>query len=300
MEEILGKKLTIVVTCTARKSMHPATCLHVRSLGESDGTSRAQLWAKHMSAAPEGLPLMDLYQGEAWVQSRRMTDVARESGFDVQLFVASAGVGLQPAVARFPAYAATFSPGHLDTVGVDVAERKTWWADVNGLLKGRSLRHLRGPAIVVLSDAYSRVLECDLDRLADRNHEVTVFGAHREFRAAATFLPDKALRSALEGTVSSLNQRMATQWLSLLPKNGKLGSEQHALRWREWVAAERHPEVYNRKRMDDQSVMEWIRRARTSTPRLSASAALSRLRFEGLACEQKRFKAIFERTVTAS
>lgn len=296
----MGKKLTIVVTCTDRKSMKPTSSLRARSLPGSDGRSRARVWAKRLSASPKGVPLLELYQGEAWTQARRLTAVAVESGFDVQFLVASAGVGIQPVATRFPAYAATFSPGQLDTVGADVTERRSWWAEINALLRGRPLGAMRGPAIVVLSDAYSRVLECDLDSLAARNPDVTVFGAHRDLRGAATFRPDKALRSSLGGTVTSLNQRMAAQWLSLLPKNGTLGSERHTRRWQEWAAAERHPEVYDRQRMDDQKVMQWIDRARIDTPLLSQSAALSQLRSEGLACEQKRFKALYERTVRAS
>jgi len=96
------------------------------------------------------------------------------------------------------------------------------------------------------------------------------------------------------GTVTSLNQRMAIQWLSLKPKLAELGSDRHSRLWNEWVESEQRPEKFDRKRLDDYAVSEWIRRARRSTPDLSRTSALAQLRAEGFACEQKRFIALFD------
>ncbi|CAB4969054.1 MAG: hypothetical protein F2840_15750 [Actinobacteria bacterium] len=296
----MGKKLTIVVTCTDRKSRQPSAVLRAGSLPEGDGPSRARLWKKRLSDAPERVSLKDLYQGEAWTQSGRLVAAVEASGIAVRVLVASAGLGLQPVRGRFPAYAATFSPRHPDTVGVDLAERQIWWQEINGLLGGRSLGLVKGPVMVVLSDAYSKVLERDLEALTNRNPEVTMFGAHRDFSSATTIRSDKSLRSSLGGTVTSLNQRMAIQWLSLRPRGDALGSARHAHAWRQWVSEEQRPEIYDRQRMDDQAVAAWIRRARKTDPGLSGTAALSLLRSEGFACEQKRFKALFDRTGRAA
>lgn len=295
----MGEKLTIVVTCTDRKSVDPSSSLRFRTLPEGDSRLRTRLWTKRLSEASDRVALGDLYQGEAWTQTGRLVAAAAASSFDVRVLVASAGLGLQPVRERFPSYAATFSPRHLDTVGVNVAERRIWWKEVNGLLGGRSLGLLRGAVLVVVSDAYSRVLEGDLETLANRNAEVTIFGAHRDFPSATTIRPDKSLRSSLGGTVTSLNQRMAIQWLSVRPAGDALGSTRHARAWRQWAADEQRPETYDRQRMDDDAVARWIRRVRKTAPSLSRTAALSLLRSEGCACEQKRFGALFETTVRA-
>jgi hypothetical protein len=181
-----------------------------------------------------------------------------------------------------------------------VAERKVWWGELNGHLHGRSLGLIRGPVLVVVSDAYSRVVDKDLETLSRRNPDVTIVGGHREFGSATVIRSDKSLRSALGGTVTSLNQRMAIQWLSLKPGGAELGSVRHARLWGEWVECEQRPETFDRQRMDDHAVTEWIRHARRTIPSLTRTSALAELRAQGFACEQKRFNSLFDTAVRAA
>src|SRR3954471_8469100 len=110
-------KLTLVVTCTDRKSAPPPAELRVRNLPKRDLSERFQHWTARLAAASDKIPLSALYQGEAWSQVVRLELALRNAGFGPTLLVASAGLGLQPVTSPAPPYSATFAPAQADSVG---------------------------------------------------------------------------------------------------------------------------------------------------------------------------------------
>src|SRR5215213_9118238 len=129
---MLAPKLTIVVTCTDRKSLRVADGARVRSLPNLDLPERHQVWRERLRLSGERRALTSLYAGEAWSRTSHLLAAASSAGFDPSLWVVSAGLGLVPATFEGPAYSATFTPGHADSVGATSQESAHWWGHFAG------------------------------------------------------------------------------------------------------------------------------------------------------------------------
>lgn len=289
----MGQKLTVVVTCTERKSVQPDPRLRARDLPSGETKRRAMEWLRRLRLPLDQSKLADLYQGEAWTHALRIGEAAKKRGFSPQILVASAGLGLQPITHLAPSYAATFSPRHPDTVATSGEGLRTWWRVINDKVSPVSLTDIRGPAIVVMSDSYSRAAEDDLLQLGERNSRVTIFGGHGDIPGVLRISPKGNLRTALGGTLSSLNQRSAAKWLELLDSSQNLSGESHANAWRKWARRVAVSEVFDRRSLQDTEVLAKIRRMRKTDPSISVTRSLRLLRDSGHACEQGRFGRLF-------
>lgn len=285
------QKLTIVVTCTDRKSATPAHGLMARNLPPGQVCERARAWREALTGAHGTTPLLDLYRGESWSQVKLLTATAQEVGYKPEVLVASAGLGLRSVHDRSSAYAATFSTGHADTVAPSTTDAREWWDALPHTARGRRQR-----SMWVLSENYARIIAPDLtDRFS--SDELLVFGGSKEIPSDARVASDRALRRALGGTATSLNVRMAIQWLRL-SREGSFGP--HATgAWLAWAERERHREVYNRQQLNDDGVLEFVDALRARTPGVSKTSALKSLRDAGLACEQGRFSMLFRKAATS-
>ena len=136
------RKLTIVVTCTDRKVAAPCADLMVRNLATATVRERADAWVGHLQRAQNTTRLLDLYMGESWTQAKRLAATAHMTGFDPDVFVASAGLGLRSANDFGPSYAATFARGHADSVVSASTDSRVWW---------ERLPHVSAPQDDVLS-----------------------------------------------------------------------------------------------------------------------------------------------------
>lgn len=284
------QKLTIIVTCTDRKSAPPADELMVRHLPKGDVALRAQVWRQALAQATDRRPLMRLYSGETWAQVRTLALKAEALGYEPNMFVASAGLGLRSASTSGPSYSATFSPGHADSVGASVLEAQAWW---------NALPHADispgGRAIWVLSEAYSRVVSRHLLAVS-APRDLLVFGGSSDVGEEVRVSSDRSLRRALGGTVTSLNVRSAAQWLDLSGGDDPFASAARQ-RWRDWTHEKRHREVFDRRPLSDSAVLDFIRELRASQPAISKTNALKALRAAGMACEQRRFSTLFLQVV---
>lgn len=284
------QKLTIIVTCTDRKSATPEDELMVRNLPKGQVSARARVWRESLARATDRRPLVDLYGGETWSQVRALAIKATSLGYEPTMFVASAGLGLQHVSTPAPAYAATFSPGHADSVGASLLESQTWWGALPHADVAPGAR-----AIWVLSEAYSRVVAPQMLE-ATSPSDVLVFGGSKEISDDVRVPPDRSLRRALGGTVTSLNVRSATQWLSLADGEDPFTSAARD-RWRTWARDRRHHEVFDRKPMSDSAVLAFVSELRVRQPTISKTGALKVLREAGMACEQRRFSTLFQQAV---
>lgn len=284
------QKLTIIVTCTARKSATPADPLMLRNLPKGQVRSRARVWREALAQASERRPLIDLYGGETWSQVRALLLKATSLGYEPTMFVASAGLGLQHVSTAAPAYAATFSTGLADSVGASLPEAQAWW----GALPQAEIAP-GGRAIWVLSEAYSRVVSQQLLKEAAPS-DLLVFGGSKEVCGSVRIPSDRSLRRALGGTVTSLNVRSAMQWLTLSDGEDPFTSAAQD-KWRAWSHEKRHREVFDRKPMSDSAVLEFVGELRARHPSTSKTKALKVLREAGMACEQRRFSALFQQAV---
>ena len=82
--------LTIVVTCTDRKSLPVAQRLSFGDVPSTSLTERARHWRERLRLGADPRPLASLYQGEQWKESLALAPVARGGGFEPRVVVASA------------------------------------------------------------------------------------------------------------------------------------------------------------------------------------------------------------------
>ncbi|MBA3431007.1 MAG: hypothetical protein H0U16_05945 [Actinobacteria bacterium] len=286
------QKLTIIVTCTDRKSATPIPELMARNLRAGQVGQRAQTWREALSSNQPTTPLLDLYRGESWSQVKLLIATAREVGYQPEVLVASAGLGLRSVHDMASAYAATFSGGHEDTVGSSTKEAQEWWDALPHTATGR-----RSRSMWVLSENYSRVIATDLTNRFGSG-ELIVFGGSKEVPSDARIASDRSLRRALGGTATSLNVRMAIQWLRLSRDVGAFSPHAKSS-WLGWTDCERHREVYNRRQLTDDAVLDFVTALQTQAPGVSKTSALKSLRDAGLACEQGRFSRLFQKVAVS-
>lgn len=295
------RQLTLVVTCTDRKAAAPEDALHARSLPSGSVKERAALWAERVKGASRTHTLAKLYRGDHWAQARRLVDTASKAGFAADLWVASAGLGLQPVSASAPSYAATFSTRHADSVATSAAGSAQWWGRLQEGTGRATLQELgkNGPVLMVLSEVYAKAMGEELRALAAVASEALLVGGVEEIPGIQRVPADAGLRHALGGTLTSLNVRMAASWLQHC-EDGQLTSPATSDSWKKWAASESRPEQHNRKPMTDDEVITFVRQQTASQPGISRTRLLRQLRAEGRACEQSRFANLYIKTVGQS
>ena len=293
------RKLTLVVTCTERKTLPASPTLAARNLPAGSVESRAERWLSALASAPELRPLDRLYQGAAWSQVRALRSAAMRAGFDPTVIVASAGLGLRGVDHQAPGYAATFSPRSTDLVAPAESTGRWWRALSCGSDALAPVATLRGRIVMVLSGPYAQAMRDDISAAATSGAEILLVGGAQDLSGVKRLPSDAALCTELGGTAGTIALRMASAWL------GRLGDEpltsQVARRhWDEWALRARSPRAWNRIPQSDPQVRSHIVRMLASDPALTKTAALRRLRDEGVACEQKRFGVIFTEISAAS
>lgn len=287
------QKLTIIVNCTDRKSAKPESALRIRNLPSGDMESRFVEWDRNVAAASMKVPLLDLYQGEAWLQAKGLAADASTQGFRVRMLVASAGLGLNEVTQVAPPYAATFASGHSDSVTEDLKQLPRWWSLLAGRVQTASLAESADHSmLMVLSENYARAMDEELTALATRGGDYLLIGGWRQVNGLHRLAADRDLRESLGGTVSSLCLRMARRWLAT--KTGpKLWNKRDVTKWSDWAAVTRKSENYERRQTSDTEIVEIIQALVEREPNLSATRALRQVRDSGIACEQKRFGSLF-------
>lgn len=292
------RELTVVVTCTDRKAAVPEAELRARSLSGKTVKERATLWNERVNKASPTHTLTELYRGDHWTQARRLRGAAAEAGFNADLWVASAGLGLQPVSASAPSYAATFSTRHADAVAATAEGSAQWWGHLQERTGRATLQELGkgSPVLLVLSEVYAKAMKAELLALAEVGSEVLFFGGVEEIAGIQRVPADAGLRRTLGGTLTSLNVRMATSWLQHC-QNSQLTSRATSDSWKLWAAGESRPEQHNRQPMTDDEVVAFIRRQAASQSGNSRTRLLRLLRDGGRACEQSRFANLYLKTM---
>ena len=285
------EKLTVIVTCTDRKAATARPALMARHLPLDRVQTRARLWITSLAESSSRIPLIDLYRGETWSQVKRLVATAHSIGFETDVLVASAGLGLRRLDDTAPAYAATFTRGHPDSVAGSAHESAAWWE----LLPHAELTKPKC-AMWVLSENYGQAIGGHLVEHCMADDQL-VFGGANGIPDEVRVASDRTLRRALGGTTTSLNVRTAIQWLLVTKDVGPFGTRAEAA-WHGWAEGARYREQYDRRPVSDSAVLEFVASVRSRDPRISKTRALRSLRDAGMACEQGRFSTLFSQGVT--
>jgi hypothetical protein len=284
------RSLALVVACTQGKTVPAAKELLVRNLAE--GSDRCRLWVERVKGATTTVPLRQLYKGQQWSASVALEQVAIEAYASVQLWVFSAGLGLQRAEEPAPGYGASFTTGP-DAVARDRASRRSWWGELH-TLTGADIAAVRNTAdemLVVLAPSYLQVLEPDLASVDDDG--VAVMTSTRGTYART--VTGTGLQSALGGSDQTLNQRAAAQLINFAT-DSPLGSGSVLAEYAAWADPLRATRSYDRVPLDDDVLRKMITACAAAGPQ-SATGTLQQLRRDGYACEQKRFHRLYAETV---
>lgn len=309
--------LHIVSSCSDGKRGAIAASRRLSSYPHESIEARFTAWWAAMQDQSVTSPVRaasDLYTGDHWAVSRELPALARECGWDAHLWTLSAGYGLVPAGARILPYAATFQPGHADSVSrLSKAERlgehRRWWklltaqpgpeAQSPRSVTGLAQRAPHACIVVIASPAYLLALEEDLlggvSQVAGSGEVIIVSSSvprlspQLEHRRVAS---NARLRSIVQGSLVSLHARVA-RWLI-----------QTAMEHRFQLAAVKDkvaaasselppPTKYDRRPATDEEVRMFLRSRIIEQPSTSHTRLLREWRSTGHACEQNRFRELF-------
>lgn len=308
----MGRAINLVVSCTNRKRYEPVPGLAAHRLVGADVPARLRTWKERLSAV-SGMrhPAEDLYMGEHWSVVRDIVSAAGSRGWDVRLWICSAGYGLIRPSALIHSYQVTFASGTRDSVtawGTDAAQK--WWKgvcsypipgeeDVPRSLTALARKYPRTPMVIALSANYLYAVEKDLVTVLTHSY----FRRHLAIISCGTkvdasqwqenLLPcNGGVSASLGGTLTSLNARVA-RFLFESPAPADPTVDY----WAGLVLSleRRTVERPSRTPQSDAAVTYFIREALRQTPSASRSKLLQKLRATGKACEQRRFGELYMR-----
>jgi hypothetical protein len=297
-------EMALVVSCVDLKAADPVVRMRdVPSTCADSLEDRFGWWVRSLQEVPsESLhPVRDLYRGVAWNAVRQIA-AARD---DLDIWVLSAGLGLVPLTFRAPSYGATFTGGAPDSVGASRDQRRQWWllhtqagSDEGAGASSLSLRALAQrytSMAVALSASYFDATRDDVMGALDLNGDTLLVTVGS---TAVPFARDRALRlpagarGLVGGTLVSLLNRALLDAVTNIPE-GHLNARE--VRRRLESLSDASPPLVRplRTTVSDEAILRYIARLKLEDSGVSASAALTRLRADGFACEQARFRRIF-------
>jgi hypothetical protein len=313
-------KLILATTCADRKSEVATGRVSLKQVQRDVAPERARAWASLLASKASAKQHAGvLYQGDHWSASERALDAAKEAGFAAEFWVISAGYGLYPVEAAVTSYEATFSPGHKESVsppGLTGKARddylRDWWTEVAKVVRvpEARARTFRGLAkadpnarfLVIAGQHYLDAIAADVhdaQQLLKDPDQLAVVSGGASSRTTTllgnSVLPvDARLEHLVAGTRNGLNARVAAWLLSQIADPTRFSAG--ALRSKLEAQLAVLPDVFtpNRETLTDEQVKAWIHKNRNAQPSPSATGMLRALRESGKACEQSRFKRLFQ------
>lgn len=316
------KPINVVVTCTKQKTLEADPSLQLRHIQASTTAARVAAWKRRTDAwYGATVNARRLYAGDHWAVAREL-ETLKPGGRHINLWVISAGFGLVSLDAPIPAYSATFSTRHPDTVvhssSIAVASeaascKREWWNELITQAWSRerpiSIADLAAefsdcPLLIAASCNYLRAIQDDLinasNRLKSRDLLALISGGTDDLGTlTGNLVPcDARLQPLVGGILRSLNVRALRYYLS------NCGREQPGLR--KMTAAfqemlDRAPIRLRTQRapVSDDELRRFVNAAITTRAQISQTRLLRELRASGRACEQTRFRTVFREVEAA-
>jgi hypothetical protein len=271
--------------------------------------TRANNWWRRLhSLKGESRAATDTYAGDHWSVVRSIPDTGKKQGWQVSLWVLSAGYGLISAQASLHGYSATFAYGHEDSVGRDPAELAAWWRALSqqplgGCTAPRILEALlrsdpRGVFLIAASPNYLTAVKVDLIRGIEATaHQARVVivsseGGLDTKELAPWLVPSGSeLQQAVGGTRGALHARVARRIVREAKSHEFELAKVRALC--KGLARPGSGQMPVRAKQSDADVQNFIRKALRADPSISYTRLLRMLRDSGLACEMRRFKGLY-------
>lgn len=306
--------LHIVLNCTNRKRVPDSGFPRLRDV-TGDIQGRVGRWTARIDATAPTLDAADLYAGEYWRAGRDLMDAA-SLHFNTNLWVLSAGLGLINGRDRVCAYGATLGSSHPDSVippglsGRSRDMRRAWWTAIStwpgpahaGAPRTLGELAVAGREAVILVCAgpdYIDAVAVDLATasvaLVEPSH-LLVFasGPPKPGLESSWVQVPGRLRMQLGGSMTSTGPRTARAVIGAYSTAGRLTPGTARAIVNLLVGSAAPLPQYDRKRLDDQGITEWIISALQADRHATKSPALREFRDQGMACEQSRFGRLFD------
>lgn len=257
-------------------------------------------------AKNEALPVMragQLYKGGYWAAATR----ARvDAAIPMRALVVSAGLGLVDVIDPVPSYAATFTPGSVDSIpgAGKSGEVRLWWSGIGGMMRFRTdvLEAQEPRVICALPFRYLDAIQPALRLFIDQHgaERLVVLGASGsaarfpEFADSWVSLDLRMVRT-LGGTAGQLTAR-SLRWVCEQLETEEQVEPAYVRGLVDPLIDRDAPPLYpKRTRCSPEEVRAWILAAWvSSTPPSSATGALRMFRASGNGFEQKRFNRLYK------
>lgn len=253
-------------------------------------------WAERLRAEPKQMPAIDLYAGRGLVEARRAAEHAGG-----RLAIISAGLGLVAGETEVPAYSLTTISGDPDDIRLKTAaDRPDWWEAIQKAspFAASDPRDSDGLILAAVSSAYLDMVGAEWSRWSDAD-----LARLRLFSKAPPRDKARRLRSAwmpyddrldaiagLAGTQGDFAQRAMRHFATEIRCGSQDGDAAAVLA--ALAPLPRRARPVNR-RLDDAGIKAAIREE-WARARGQSAAMLRHLRDAlGLACEQGRFRTLF-------
>ena len=303
------KRVHVITSCTDRKRASVPRELRLRQVKQRVLKTRLTEWKRRIDESEiKPVAARELYAGEHWTQFIGLLDNGVADKAQVTGHVISAGYGLIPANCPIKPYAATFALNSRDSVRPRSVEWSVseWWAGLSNWKvadceEARSLvefgRSTGGdPILITASRTYLHAIESDLAQLIQEKPEGTVVVfcpkiptsiAHLKY---ATVTYDSRLQDHVGGSRIGLNIRVLSYALEHSGEVSRAGlaAPIDAL-MRELPKAS----LPQRTPSTDEEVKEFVRQSLAANPNVHHSPLLRAWRSKNRACEQGRFRDLF-------
>lgn len=305
--------------------------LSLSAIPKGRARSRARSWWNLLTVASSKaessafVPAGQLYKGNYWSIVQQLSTEAKRHGFEPHLWVISAGYGLISDLDLLLPYSATFTKGDIDGITTGTKEldaSEQWWNEVSRFNlpdsdNPRSLSELlrvyrKDRFLVVVSSDYMSAIQSDLISglrgLGDQPNLVLI-SSKNEFIARelkphyiatdARLVCDPncpiecdlhLLGRSVRGLIGVVLARQ------LLKKVDNWGFSPGSVRTNVESFLANSPKLFTHKRLSvkDDIVKEFIGSELKLAPDASSTRLLRKYRDRGFACEQKRFKCLFQ------
>ena len=306
-------------SCTQTKSAPVPPSLSAQALRNAPVAHRFADWRLRLDTwTGERRTVLDLYSGGHWSVVRNLATGKSIGTPRLNIYAISAGYGIISIESLIAPYAATFAAGHSDSVScargkLAPSENAAWWYELTnwrpiGVRGPRSIFDVFRAApksihIFALSPSYLDAISSDLlaarEELTDPRTLVVISTAKKRHGALnSSVIPAPArLQTIMGGALTSLNVRLASRILNVVPVS-RINVPEIQGFVSELMGRTKPRKIQQRRVASDITVVDFIKESLHSRPNPSYTRTLRTFREAGNACEMKRFKKLFQQTVT--
>lgn len=297
----------LVTSCSNRKSIPPESRLQAADLPQASLKAVGSLWRAWLKEHPCQLAAGDLYNGRGAVEAKRAAEAAKASHWFI-----SAGLGLVSATEEVPAYDLTVSGVGANQIKQKIEDGafdvQAWWAALAQRRRPqRTLTRLieekkRSLVVLALPSNYLHMVLGDLSDLSPSSlKRLRIIGPPKPAvpeQLQPFWLPYDARldskESPIPGTRSDFPQRAARHFLeSIWPSQKHASASTHIEAVADSLSRLPYPVTRRRKKLSDEQILRVIRRLWLRAEGQSARMLRIVRDDENIACEQSRFKNLF-------